>query len=166
MNVQIGTEAAQFPEKECINGIFLAVYYTRTSATRAAFAGSLQLSSSRPGLSGKAVWTVHHSTNLTRLDHPPPVSQPGRPPCWVISLAFGLIFCKYTVKGGFFGFFLFMCDIQHCFICRLSDSTVSKDAGIEPRTVATTALAVRRSNHSARFHLTVPYLTSGMRMSC
>ncbi len=26
--------------------------------------------------------------------------------------------------------------IQHCFICRPSDSTVSKDAGIEPRTVA------------------------------
>jgi hypothetical protein len=27
--------------------------------------------------------------------------------------------------GGFFGFFLFMYDIQHCFICRPSDSTVS-----------------------------------------
>jgi hypothetical protein len=25
--------------------------------------------------------------------------------------------------------------IQHCFICRLSDSAMSKDAGIEPRTV-------------------------------
>jgi hypothetical protein len=43
-------------------------------------------------------------------------------------------------------------DIQHCFICRPSDSTVSEDAGIEPRTVATTALAVRRSNHSALSH--------------
>jgi hypothetical protein len=32
------------------------------------------------------------------------------------------------------------------------DFTVSEDTGIEPRTVATTALAVRRSNHSARFH--------------
>jgi hypothetical protein len=30
-----------------------------------------------------------------------------------------------------------MYDIQHCFICCLSDSTVSEDAGIEPRTVAT-----------------------------
>jgi hypothetical protein len=30
--------------------------------------------------------------------------------------------------------------IQHCFICRPSDSTVSEDAGIEPRTVATLAL--------------------------
>jgi hypothetical protein len=26
MNVKIGTEAAQFPEKECINGIFVAVW--------------------------------------------------------------------------------------------------------------------------------------------
>jgi hypothetical protein len=29
---------------------------------------------------------------------------------------------------------------------------VSEDAGIEPRNVATTALAVRRSNHSAKSH--------------
>jgi hypothetical protein len=35
-----------------------------------------------------------------------------------------------------------MYDIQHCFICRPSDSTVSEDAGIEPRTVAFPALAV------------------------
>jgi hypothetical protein len=27
MNVEIGTEAAQFPEKEYINGIFVAVQY-------------------------------------------------------------------------------------------------------------------------------------------
>jgi hypothetical protein len=47
-------------------------------------------------------------------------------------------------------FFLLMYDIQHCFICRPSDSTVSEDTGIETRTVATTtALAVRRSNHWA-----------------
>jgi len=31
----------------------------------------------------------------------------------------------------------FMYFIQHCFICRPSDSTVSEDAGIEPGTVAT-----------------------------
>jgi hypothetical protein len=43
-----------------------------------------------------------------------------------------------------------MYNIQHCFIRRPSDSIVSEDAGIEPRTVAATALAVRRSNHSAR----------------
>ncbi len=40
---------------------------------------------------------------------------------------------------------------QHCFICCPSDSADSTDAGIEPRTVATTALAFRRS-HSARSH--------------
>ncbi len=56
-------------------------------------------------------------------------------------------------KKYFFGrfFFLSYC-IQHCFICRPSDSTVPTDAGIEPRTVATGALAVRRSNHQARSH--------------
>ncbi len=32
--------------------------------------------------------------------------------------------------------------IQHCFICRLSDSTVSDNTGIEPRTLATLALVV------------------------
>jgi hypothetical protein len=53
-----------------------------------------------------------------------------------------------------FWMFLFcQCFIQHCFIYRPSDSTVSEDAGIEPRTVATSALAIRRSNHSARSHL-------------
>jgi hypothetical protein len=40
-----------------------------------------------------------------------------------------------------------MHDIKHCCICR---PTVSEDAGIEPRTVATTTLTVRRSNHFAR----------------
>ncbi len=48
------------------------------------------------------------------------------------------------LKRDFWIFFFFMYDIQHCFICRPSDSTVSEDAGIEPRTVAITALAVRR----------------------
>jgi hypothetical protein len=32
--------------------------------------------------------------------------------------------------------------IHHCFICRPSDSIVSEDAGIEPRTVAALILAV------------------------
>jgi hypothetical protein len=57
---------------------------------------------------------------------------------------------SFTFKGGFLDF-SFTCTI-HCFICRPSDSTVSEDAGIEPRTVATTALTIRRSNHSARSH--------------
>jgi hypothetical protein len=36
----------------------------------------------------------------------------------------------------FWIFFSFLCRfcIQHCFICRPSDSTVSEDAGIEPST--------------------------------
>jgi hypothetical protein len=46
---------------------------------------------------------------------------------------------------GFFLFFPYY--IQHCFFCRPSDSTVPTDAGIEPRTVATGALAGRRSKH-------------------
>jgi hypothetical protein len=37
-------------------------------------------------------------------------------------------------------FYFFSYYIQHCFICRHSDSTVPTDAGIEPRTVATSAL--------------------------
>jgi hypothetical protein len=49
-------------------------------------------------------------------------------------------------------FVLFMYYIQHCFICCPSDFTVSEDAGIEPRTVATLTLAVRGSNHSVRSH--------------
>jgi len=43
--------------------------------------------------------------------------------------------------------FLFMYYIQHCFICRPSDSIVPTDAGIEPRTVANGVLRVKRSNH-------------------
>ncbi len=54
------------------------------------------------------------------------------------------IILKYFL-GGFFIFFSYY--IQHCFICRPSDSTVPADAGIEPRTFATGALAARRSNH-------------------
>ncbi len=38
-------------------------------------------------------------------------------------------------------------------ISRPSDSTVSEDAVIEARTVATLALAVRRSNNSARLDI-------------
>jgi hypothetical protein len=53
---------------------------------------------------------------------------------------------------GIFWIFYLMYVIQHCFICRPSDSTVSEDAGIEPRTVATLELTARRSNHSARSH--------------
>ncbi len=53
---------------------------------------------------------------------------------------------------GIFWIFLFLNVIQHCFICRPSDPTVSKDAGIEPRTVAIFGMdhwTPRRSDHSA-----------------
>jgi hypothetical protein len=53
----------------------------------------------------------------------------------------------------FFGgiFCLFPYNIQHCFICRLSDSTVpTDDAGIEPRTVAHACLAC--TSVSPNFH--------------
>jgi hypothetical protein len=55
---------------------------------------------------------------------------------------FFFFFLKY---GRIFYFIFSSYYIQHCFICRPSDSTVPTDAGIEPRTVATGALAVRRS---------------------
>ncbi len=40
--------------------------------------------------------------------------------------------------------------LQHCFICSPSDSTVSEDAGIEPRAVETFAFTVRCNYHSDR----------------
>ena len=57
-----------------------------------------------------------------------------------------------TKNRGIFWIFKKLYFIQHCFICRPSDSTVSEDVGIEPRNVTTSALAVRRSNHSTRSH--------------
>jgi hypothetical protein len=56
-------------------------------------------------------------------------------------------------QGDLLHFFLYMYEIQHWLICRPSDFSVSEDAGIEPRIVATTALTDRHSNHSARSHL-------------
>jgi hypothetical protein len=75
--------------------------------------------------------------------------------CTVALSTFSLKVCKkFKFKTSLFflffwgGFFLFFAyNIQHCFICRPSDSTVPTDARIKPRTVATGALAVRRSNH-------------------
>ncbi len=51
--------------------------------------------------------------------------------------------CWVFLNKGIFSFFMSV--IQHCFICHRSDLNVSEDAGIKPRTVATSALAVRRS---------------------
>ena len=57
-----------------------------------------------------------------------------------------LIFYFFIYFFIFLGIIFFSYYIQSC-ICRPSDSTVPTDAGIEPRTVAAGALAVRRSNH-------------------
>ncbi len=61
-------------------------------------------------------------------------------------------------------FIFVMYFIQHCFISRPSDSFVSEDAGIEPRTVATVALAVRRSDLSAGSHPQLGYISSTARL--
>jgi hypothetical protein len=46
-------------------------------------------------------------------------------------LIFPHLHLLYMTQGVFWIFFLYF--IQHCFICRPSDSRVSEDAGIEPR---------------------------------
>ncbi len=58
-----------------------------------------------------------------------------------------------------------------CFICRPSVSTLSEDAEIEPRTVTTSAYAVRRSSysnrsnpHSARSHPKLGLISSTTRL--
>jgi hypothetical protein len=51
-------------------------------------------------------------------------------------------------QEAFIDFFMYC--IQH--LRGRSDSTVSEDAGIEPKTMAILALSVRRSNRSARPH--------------
>ena len=53
---------------------------------------------------------------------------------------------RNDIEPKFFEGGIFLYVIQHCFICRPSDSTVSEDAGIEPRPLAMTA---RHSNHLA-----------------
>ncbi len=56
-------------------------------------------------------------------------------------------------RGMFLDFFMYsMYFIHYCLICRPADSNVSGDVGIQPRIVATSALAVRRSSHSVTSH--------------
>jgi hypothetical protein len=57
---------------------------------------------------------------------------PSLPTLWTYEFLKG---CYFWDSSKFF--------IQHCFICRPSDFTVSEDAGIEPRTVATLAIAIQ-----------------------
>jgi len=51
-----------------------------------------------------------------------------------IETASNKIAAVYQNRGNFLRFFIFiMYSIQHCFICRPSDSTVPANAGFEPR---------------------------------
>ncbi len=69
------------------------------------------------------------------------------------SLCICSAYFKWWFWNGLWFFFLggggifFMYYIQHCFICRPTESIVPMDAGIESRTIAPGGLAVRRSNH-------------------
>ncbi len=67
----------------------------------------------------------------------------------IVAVKYILTLEEEPFKGSFFGIF-YIYFIRQCLNCCPSDSTESDYAGIEPRTVATLALAVRRSNHSAR----------------
>ncbi len=66
-------------------------------------------------------------------------------------LSAGIAGFKNTFLKGEFFVLKKLC-FQHCFICRLSDSSVSEDVGTELKTALTLALAVRRSYHSAKSH--------------
>ncbi len=68
----------------------------------------------------------------------------------IVSVGTYLLTSKHK-QGGFFGAFC-MYFVQHSFICRPLGSTVSEDAGIKPRNVATLAIAVRCSKHLGRSH--------------
>ncbi len=67
-------------------------------------------------------------------------------PCHLKRLMAGAILepSKNFKHGDFLEFFFSLYWIQHYFIRRRSDSTVSEDTGIELRTVTTSALAVRQ----------------------
>jgi hypothetical protein len=51
-------------------------------------------------------------------------------------------------KGDFFGLLFFVYVIQHCFVWRPSDSTVSEECWVSNLILARTT---RRSNHSTRY---------------
>jgi hypothetical protein len=66
----------------------------------------------------------------------------------VVHLTLRVVLVIQTI--GFLYFYVYA--LYSTLVCRPSDSTVSEDAGIEHRTVATLALAVSRSSHSATSH--------------
>jgi hypothetical protein len=61
---------------------------------------------------------------------------------------------QQSLKGGFFGFFLFY--VRYSTLLHLPPLRfhLSEDAGIEPRTVATTALAVSKAKQSGMHYFT------------
>jgi hypothetical protein len=67
--------------------------------------------------------------SFLRVHNNPIVSQHS--PVTYIKTTCSLL--KRGILKVFFSFFMYA--IQNCFICRTSDSTVSEDAGIEPRTL-------------------------------
>ncbi len=68
-----------------------------------------------------------------------------------------------SLKLGFLDFVMY--DIQHCFICHPSDSAVSEDAGIEPRTVATVYSAGSHPLLSAWSHPLTRLLSSSLKLA-
>ncbi len=65
-----------------------------------------------------------------------------------------------SLKRDFWGFLKYF--IQHCFICRHSDSTVSEDAGIAPRTVTTLALTFRYSRVTIQLDLILKWISGNI----
>jgi hypothetical protein len=62
MNVEIGTEAAQFTEKECINGIFIAVRRSGRLCLSLAWSARVR------GILASEPWKYPHSSFLRRLN--------------------------------------------------------------------------------------------------
>jgi hypothetical protein len=83
----------------------------------------------------------YSKSSLTSVGEQPLVEDPyEKRTCQVriwISITGENVFLKYFL-GDFYSYY-----IQHGFICRPSDSTMPTDAG----TVATDAMAIRRSNY-------------------
>ncbi len=70
MNMEIGTEAAQFPEKEYINGIFVAVYNIMLDWLASCLLCVVQsewLERQRPGIPGDPL--LHHHPREHRAQH-------------------------------------------------------------------------------------------------
>jgi hypothetical protein len=98
------------------------------------------------------IWPVFFFTSITTIPSSAhTISQTERLTTWqpfsnFIGSSMAKSLCQKFLSIGEFYAWIFKYFIQHCFICRPLDSTFFKYAGIEPRTAATLALAVRRPN--------------------